>query len=242
MSTDFIDDDLIQRREAVRQVKIGPDAASETAAVVAPKTGPVPVQELNLTPLAQRRNEINNQMVDRMNELERLRSRQQALEKERNALEQLRQNQEKYETGKQDLIERLDQYLVYLEREDVRLHQNMTLVTETTASFKDMLEMARGLDESRWPTDSTGFREELHRALVIVENARKEFNQAIARIEALHGEKAAPMPAIRAATPRAATAQRSFGSWIMMGLAVSLPLIVTLIAIAVVMYFLFAYP
>ncbi len=239
--TDFIDDDLIQRRDAVRQVKIGPDAEAAPDASAPPRSGPVPVQELNLTPLAQRRNEINSQMVDRMDELERLRSRQQALEKERNALEQLRQNQEKYETGKRELIERLDQYLVYLEREEVRLHQHMALVTETNAAFKDMLEMARGLDESRWPADSAGFREELHRALVIVENARKEFNQAIARIEALHGEKSAPMPAVPAAASGSAAAPRSFGSWMLLGLAASLPLIVTIIAVAFVMYFRFAY-
>ncbi len=239
--TDFVDDDLIQRRDAVRQVKIGPSADAAPAAPAAPKSGPVPVQELNLTPLAQRRNEINSQMVDRMDELERLRARQQALEKERNALEQLRQNQEKYETGKQDLIERLDQYLVYLEREEVRLHQHLALVTETYAAFKNMLETARGLDESKWPADSAGFREELHRSLVIVENARKEFNQAVGRIEALHGDKSLPMPVVPAAASGSAAPPRSFGSWMLLGFAASLPLIITIAAVAIIMYFRFAY-
>ncbi len=239
--TDFIDDDLIQRRDAVRQVKFGPANEAAPGPEAVPKSGPVPVQELNLTPLAQKRNEINSQMVDRMDELERLRSRQEALEKERNALEELRQNQEKYENGKRELIQRLDQHLVYLEREEVRLNQHLALLTDTNAAFKDMREMARGLDETKWPTDSAGFREELHRSLVMVDNARKEFNHAVARIEALHGDKSLPMPAISAAAPGAAAPARSFGSWLMLGLAASLPLMITIVATAVVMYFLFAY-
>lgn len=238
-NTDFIDDDLIRRRDSVNPVKFGPAAepASEPDAV--PMGSVVPSHSLNLTPLAQKHIEINNQLVDSSGELERLRARQIALEKERSALEQLRQNQEKYETGKRELVEKLEQNLVYLEREEVRLNQHLALLTESDAAFSEMLEMVRGLDESKWPEDSEGFRDELHRSLVMVENARREFNKSVARIEALHSEKGASMPVNIMPPPTSASAvkARSFGEWMLLGLAVSLPMIVVVAVATALIYF-----
>ncbi|MFN2352358.1 MAG: hypothetical protein ABR497_10475, partial [Kiritimatiellia bacterium] len=89
--TDFIDDDLIQRRHSVQQVKLGPaDDVTDGRAADMLKGGAVPVQELNLTPLTRKREEINGQVASRLDELERLKARQDALERERNALESLR--------------------------------------------------------------------------------------------------------------------------------------------------------
>ena len=85
-NTDFIDDDLIQRRDKVKEVKMG--MGRDVAPVPEiPKSEPVPVEELNLTPLGKRKEEINSKMATKLDELERLRSRQDALEKEKSALE-----------------------------------------------------------------------------------------------------------------------------------------------------------
>lgn len=236
-NTDFIDDDLIQRRDAVKEVKIGP-ARDALAGAEIPKSEPVPVQELNLTPLTQRKEELNSQMASKLDELERLRARQEALEREKNSLEQLRVNQEKYEAGKREMIDHLEQSLVVLEREEILLHQRLDLLNDTEKRFKDMLAELRRFQEDQWPADSEGFRNELTKALAVVDNTRKEYNKALARIDALKESQdaSAPQPALRFNQPGGdARASRGFTDWLKIGLAVSLPVIILLAVLIAVL-------
>lgn len=236
---DYFDDDLIQRRDAVKEVQMGPvrDAAGEAAP---PKTDPIPVKDLNLTPLTQRKEEINSQVATKMDELERLRSRQEALEHEKIALEQLRAGQEKYETGKREMIDRLEQSLVSLEREEVLINQRLELLAETEKHFKELLAGMRGFSEDQWPPDSSGYREELSKALAIVDNARKEYNKALARVDVLRddrGDASAGKPMLYTDMLGQSVPQRSFFEWLKLGFAASLPLtVVVAVLIGVLIY------
>ncbi|MBI2438693.1 MAG: hypothetical protein HYV36_07775, partial [Lentisphaerae bacterium] len=145
---DFIDDDLIQRRDAVRQVKMGP--AKGLAASDAPRAESGSGGDLNLTPLTRRKEEISSQVATKLEELELLRSRQETLEREKSSLENLRNNQEKYDTGKREMIAHLEQSLIALEREEVALNQRMELLAETERRFKEMLGDMRGFNEEQW--------------------------------------------------------------------------------------------
>jgi len=231
-NTDFIDDDLIQRRDKVKEVKMGPGRDVAPASEI-PKSDPVPVEELNLTPL------VNSKMATKLDELERLRSRQDALEKEKSALENLRNNQEKYEAGKRDLLDHLEKSLIAMEREDVVLNQRLALLTDTAKGFKGMLKELRGFNEEQWPADSAGLRDELNRTLVIIDNIRKEYNRSCARLEAARettkGQEALANQLLMDESEALARQQRGFIDWLKIGFAASLPLIIMLAVLMMVL-------
>ncbi len=235
---DYFDDDLIQRRDAVPEVKIGPARETDSAGP-APRSEPIPVEDLNLTPLTQRKEQLNSQVAGKLDELERLRSRQEALEREKHSLEQLRSSQERYETGKREMIDRLEQSLVSLERDEVLVNQRLELLAETEKRFKELLAAVRGFKEEQWPEESAGYHEELAKALAVMDNARKEYNKALARVDVLREVRnggAEGKPLLYAEMTGRSSRERGFVDWLKIGLAVSLPVVLALAAlIAVVM-------
>lgn len=236
-NTDFIDDDLIQRRDAVKEVKMGLGRDVAPAPEI-PKSDPVPVQELNLTPLTKRKDEINSQMATKLDELERLRSRQEALEKEKSMLEHLRNSQEKYEAGKREMIDHIEKSLVSLEREDVMLNQRLAILTDSANRFKEMVKDLRQFNEDQWPTDSSGLRDELNKTLAIIDNIRKDYNRSCARLEAAReakGQESAPNQLLFDESGDSSAKKRGFGDWFKIGFAVSLPLIVMLAVLIAIM-------
>jgi len=236
-NTDFIDDDLIQRRDKVKEVRMGPGRDVSPVSEM-PKSESVAVEELNLTPLAKRKEEINSQMATKLDELERLRSRQDALEKEKSALENLRNNQEKYEAGKREMLEHLEKSLISMEREDVVLNQRMAVLTDTAKTFKGMLKELREFSEEQWPADSAGLRDELNRTLTIIDNIRKEYNRSCARLEAARETKSQEALAnqlLMDESDALARRQRSFGDWLKIGFAAGMPLIIMLAVLIVVL-------
>lgn len=236
-NTDFIDDDLIQRRDSVKEVRVGMGRDPAPVTEI-PKSETVPVQELNLTPLTKRKEEINSQVATRLDELERLRTRQEALEREKNTLEQLRSSQEKYEGGKREMIDHLEKTIVAIEREDVGLNQRLAILTDTAKRFKGMLKELREFNEETWPAESAGLRDELNKALTVIDNIRKEYNRSCARLEAVretkNQETVAPQLLFdEAGAP--ASQQRGFMEWIKIGFAVSLPVVIMLVVLIAVL-------
>jgi len=232
-NTDFIDDDLIQRRDAVKEVDMGPAHKSSAVSDI-PSSEPVPTGDLNLTPLTRRNEEINSQVATKLDELERLRTKQEALEREKNSLENLRNNQEKYEAGKREMIDHLEKSIVALEREEIGMNQRLELLAETDRRFKEMLNDMRGFDEEQWVTDTDGLREELSKALVIIDNTRKEYNKAYARIEAMresHNIGVIAKPAMQDESDGLASCPRGFWYWVKVGAAFSLPLVIVFIVL-----------
>ena len=232
-STDFIDDDLIQKRDAVKEMRVGL-GRDVTPVTEIPKSEQVPVQELNLTPLAKRKEEINSQMATKLDELERLRARQEALEKEKGVLEHLRGSQEKYESGKREMVDHLEKSLVAMEREDVGLNQRLALLTDTAKRFKGMLKELRDFSEEQWPSDSTTLRDELNKALAVIDNIRKEYNRSCARLEAareMKSQETSGPQLLFEGADAAAGQTRDFKDWFKIGLAVSLPVVIMLIVL-----------
>jgi len=232
-NTDFIDDDLIQRRDTVKEVKMGPGRQGAAASDI-PRSEPVPTGDLNLTPLTRRKEEINSQVATKLDELERLRAKQEALEREKSYLENMRNSQEKYEAGKREMIDHLEKSLIALEREEIALNQRLEILAETERRFKEMLNDMRGFNEEQWATDSEGLRGELSKALAIIDNTRKEYNKAYARIEAMresHNIGLIAKPALQDESAELARYPRRFGEWVKAGLAFSLPLVIVLIVL-----------
>ena len=225
-TTDFVDEDLVQRRDPVK------DTARQPPAVVG-----------EAGRMARKKEDVTGQVAVAMDELERLRSRQEALEREKNLLEGLRANQEKYELGKREMIERLEQSIVTLDREEMQLNQRMALLGDTGKRFRDMLAEIRGINEDAWPTDTVTFREELAKTLVMIEDMRKEYGKSLARIEALRDTQAttaAREPArgiFEEMSGGGSDLDRGFGFWVKIGFGLSLPLVATLLILMAVLLF-----
>ena len=212
--SDFFDDDLVQRRGAAKApLGQGVDVVGSARDELPAR----PISDLNLTRMTKHREEMNAQVATAKVEIERLKRRQTDLEREKQTLEDLSAKQDQYEKGKQEMMDRLTELYSAIRRR-----------------HGDMLQELQGIQDSRWPEET--FRDELNKALVLVEGARKEFVKSQAAVEAEGGPASLAAPVVRRLDggPVASGLPAGFGTWLKVGFAVSLPLIVAL-ALAVVL-------
>ncbi len=245
-NTDFFDDDLRGQSDPGRRVKIvTSDVQAGPASEVAP-AGEIPVRavsDINLTRMAKHKQEIDENGASAAQERERLRKRQEDLEREKRDLEELRRRQGEFERGRREMIERFSQSLVSLEKEEVQAQRLAELLGAARKRFKTMLAEIEGLKEEAWPEDQ--FQEELQKALAVIEDARMEFNKSMARIEAAGSaeppaDAAARRPVIFEESHRAHEPEHTFGYWLKVGVAVSLPLALTIVILTVLFFVLHA--
>ena len=245
MGTDFFDDDLVREREAALKIKLDGEGAA------APRDGNIPssrdlpnrpVGDLPLTHLARHKHEVAEQMVDKAQELDRLRARQEELERERRLLEELRSKQDAFDAGRRELKNRLGESLVRMEKERLEAERLAQLLDETRRLFRARLDEVAALDANEW--DEQNLLDELNKALVLLESVRSDYNKAMAKIEAVQAPgTTAPARALSfvPGVEAVAEGERGFRYWFGAGLAFTLPLMVVLAVLAVVwmgLYFL----
>lgn len=234
---DFFDEDLIKPRDDGGHIRLGPGGEPPPAAYNPEgEAGTRGSGDIEMPLIARHRKQVEEEAAQRAREIERLRQLQENLEREKRDLEDLRKKQSDYVSGKQEMLQRLQQSLVALERHELRAAQLVDLLQNTRRRFKEIEGQIRGIREEEWPED--GVREELTKALALLEDARMEYNRATARIEALLGDSskspAASAVVFEESGGRSAP-ERSFLQWVGIGLAVSLPLILALLALALVL-------
>ncbi len=237
-NTDFFDDDLIQKREGAKRVRLGAGDEVEPLAPPAAPSDTLPsriVGDLNLTRMAKHREEIEDSVAKTTEELERLRQRQEALERERKELQELRTRQDGYESGRREIIDKLGQTILTLERDEIRAAQVTDLLSTTRGRFKTMLSELENLDPESW--EDSKIRDELGKALAIIEDARMEYKKSMSKIETIRernlaSEQSGPTiyeePVIRSGDQ-----QKTWMYWFKVGVAVSLPLGIILLLITV---------
>ena len=234
--TDFFDEDLTRQRDPARRVKVGGDEAVETLGEGTGGDAPVrPVSDFNLTRMARHRQQVDEQTAAAAQELERLRKRQEQIEHEKRELEDLRRKHEEYDRGKREILDHLRQTLASLERQEVDTGRLLELIGEARKRFKAKLAEIEVINEEGWPEDQ--IRAELNRNLAFIEEARMEYNKSMARIDAVRGEDkgAAPAggPLLFEAHTAAVETEKSFGYWLKVGMAVSLPIVVTVVVLVI---------
>ncbi len=232
---DFFDEDLIKPRAENTQIRLGPGGEPPPAAYdPEAEGGSRGAGDIELPMIVRHKKQVEEEAARRAQEIERLRQMQENLEREKRDLEELRRKQSEYERGKQEILERLQQSLVALERHELRTAQLADLLQNARRRFKEIEGQIRAIREDEWPED--GVREELTKALALLEDSRMEYNRAMARIEALLGDQsknpAAPVVVFDEGASRGEQ-EKSFLQWMGIGLAVSLPLILALLALAV---------
>ncbi|MFO7871871.1 MAG: hypothetical protein R6V03_10635 [Kiritimatiellia bacterium] len=185
-----------------------------------------PISEAGLNRMAKQKETAAGQMSEAARQLEELRSKQSELESQRTELEQLTKQQEDYEKDKRDIVEKLERSLILVKREEVQAVRMAELLAEVRSRFKDTLNELKAIDEDSW--DDEEFYAELNRAMTLVEEARSEHRKALARIDAAGWHKQLPPSAQSVAEERDVmpAGRASFGHYLKIGLAVTLPLAV----------------
>lgn len=239
MGTDFFDEDLVREREAALKIKLDADSGGGPRDGHIPSSRDLPsrpVSDLTLTHLARHKQEVTEQMVDKAQELDRLRARQEELEKERRLLEEMRQKQEAFDAGRRELKGRLNESLLRMEKDRLQAERFAQLLEETRRTFQERLEEVQALNEAQWADET--MLDELNKALALLENVRSDYNKALAKIEAVHPQAAvasAPRPLTFEEGPGpGGEPAHGFGYWFRAGLAFTLPLMALLAGLAMV--------
>lgn len=238
MGTDFFDSDLVQRRPGVK-----PGAIGQAVDIVGNRPNELParpVSDLNLTRMARQKEEVNAQVAGAKLEIEKLRRRQSDLEREKQTLEDLLDKQEQYERGKQELLDKLGESVASLQKLEDHASRQVEIYSFTRRRFAELIEELQKIDDSEWADNA--FREELNKAVVEIDEVRKEFVKAQAGIEAVGGPpKLFDETRLAAESARRLEDEqreiRGFGAWFKLGLAASLPLIIVIVIAAIVLAF-----
>lgn len=235
---DFYDDDLIRQRDRPTRIKMGPgDEPAAKAREVAPVDESLsrPISDLNLTRMARHKQDADTQTTRAMQELEILRKRQEQLELEKRQLEEFKTKSEEFERGKREVIAGIKRSLTAIERDEIETQRMQEMLDTTRNRFKSMLNDLEDIKEQTWSEEN--IREELTRALGVIEDARIEYNKSMAKIETLKSEKAGGVPTTSVSpmmfeeSSSPLDFDKSFAHWFKMGLALSLPLIITLVVL-----------
>lgn len=229
--TDFFDEDLVQRRGAVKSTTLG---GTEVVGTLKADEFPArPISDLNLTRMARHREEVNTQVASAKLEIERMRRKQTEMEREKHTLEDMLEKQEQYERGKQELIDRLTESIVSLQKIEEHASRQVEICSSTRQRFGEFLDELQRINDAEW-TDEV-LRDELNKAVVLIDAIRKEFVKAQAGVEAVGGPAKlfSETSARTVSQDEEGSAQCGFGAWLKIGFAVSLPLVLA-IAVAVV--------
>src|SRR4051794_17477138 len=165
---------------------------------------------------------LDSQVRKAQEQLIALRHEQDRIEKQKRELEELTRRQEELERGRAEMTDKLSRSLVILEREGYDSQKKLEQIRATHESFTQHLQLLEGIDPKSW--NPAELPKELSRALSTVDDARTEFSQQRSRLEASGGDSnEIDLPEIASGT--AGLSGKSFGQWMQIGFALSLPLI-----------------
>jgi chromosome segregation ATPase len=168
---------------------------------------------------------LDSQVQKAQEQLVQLKRQQEQIEKQKRELEELSRRQEELERGRAEMTDKLTRSLVVLEREAYDTQKKLEQLKATHESFGQHLELLEAIQPKSW--DSGDLHKELSRALSTVDDARAEFSQQRSRLHAGVDEESADvsLPEVSPAFS-AGIGGRTFGDWVRIGFAVTLPLIV----------------
>jgi DNA repair exonuclease SbcCD ATPase subunit len=169
---------------------------------------------------------LDSQVQKAQEQLLQLKRQQEQIEKQKRELEELSRRQEELERGRAEMTDKLTRSLVVLEREAYDSQKRLEQIRGMRESFGQHLQLIESIDPKTWnPAD---LHKELSRALSAVDDARAEYSQQRSRLQA-SGEHTGDV-ALPEVAPEAAEllegGGRSFGQWVQIGFAFSLPLII----------------
>ncbi|MGH8094195.1 MAG: hypothetical protein ACREIF_12105 [Chthoniobacterales bacterium] len=168
---------------------------------------------------------LDSQVQKAQEQLLQLKRQQEQIEKQKRELEELSRRQEELERGRAEMTDKLTRSLVVLEREAYDAQKKIEQLRATRESFAQHLELLEAIDSRTWnPAD---LNKELSRALSTVDDARTEYSQQRSRLQAAADENEnVALPETSAGFESSNSMTHTFGQWLQIGFAFTLPLIV----------------
>ena len=167
---------------------------------------------------------LDSQVQKAQEQLLQLKRQQEQIEKQKRELEELSRRQEELERGRAEMTDKLTRSLVILEREAYDSQTKLEQIRATRESFEQHLALLESIDPKTWnPSD---LHKELSRSLSAVDDARAEFSQQRSRLSATTHNENTEVALPEAAPDVLLGNSGSFVSWLKMGFAFTLPLII----------------
>jgi hypothetical protein len=150
------------------------------------------------------REEIESLVSQKQQKLAELRRAQEELERERAALEDLRQRQLKFQNGRKEMLENLTRGIGLIEEAELAARRDADQMARALAQFREAVSKVQAINENRWSQENLTV--ELTQALTVIENARIEWNAAQVKFPVLNTETGESGPFTKAASsPNIAT-------------------------------------
>lgn len=215
--SEFVDSDFQSARKA-------------TATVTAPAA--VMSGDPNRAPS---REEVEARVGDMHHKLAELRRAQQELERERADLEETRRRQAEFTKGRQEMEQHLTRGIGLLEEAEFASRRDAEQMAKALVDLREALVKIQAVQEESWTRDN--LNTELTRALTAIENARMEWNSARLKFTVLNGETAQPeaAPTTPESFAQSLLRERSYAELCKMGLALTWPIALVGVVIALVM-------
>lgn len=174
--------------------------------------------------------DFEGKLADAQTQLELLQTQRQELERQKIALEDLNQRKQEFLSGQLDLTEKFSTAVTTIERELFESKQEIDDLDQTRAAFVNHLNRIESLNPEAWPRESLST--ELQKALVILDKAEEEFEQAVSYFAGTRKSSVFGGPS---GSVRGIHGQTDFQTMLRNGLAFNLPIIV-LGSIALIIY------
>ncbi len=214
MATDFFDEDL-----------------AETAATPSPATPATPGESY----YERRKREMPEQLTKTGDEIERLKQRQEALERRKQEIIDQRRRVELFEHNRKDLLDKLRRNAVMVVRESEQASRTAALCTEVGNLFSRLHRELEAFAPDSWTEEEYDAR--LTEALAKVDAAGAEYRKAMDQVAAVNWRGA---DVVRddsdSALEPGGGAPRGFGRWFLAGLAFSIPFAILAAIIIVVVF------
>ena len=181
------------------------------------------------------REEVDSKVGEAHQKLSELKRVQEELERERAGLEETRRRQMEFQTGRQETIQSLTRGVGLLQEAEFDARRDAEQMAKSLADMREALAKVEATNEASWTKEN--FSVELTRALTAIENARMEWNAARLKFDVLGGaaKEEAARPVENRESPHAWLAEQSFGRLCKLGLALTWPVVVVVIALGILL-------
>jgi hypothetical protein len=181
------------------------------------------------------REEVDTRVAEAHQKLAELKRAQEQLERERNAVEEIRRRQHEYHSGRQEMVQNLTRGAGLLEKAEFEARRDSEQMAKTLVEFREALGRIQAIHEETWTQEN--LNAELTKALTTLENSRMEWNTARLKFQVLSGPAQAGNAGGESAAGHATVlAGYTFGQLCRIGLALTLPLAITLLALAALIF------
>ncbi|MDB4371928.1 hypothetical protein N9Z69_02045 [bacterium] len=174
--------------------------------------------------------DFEGKLADAQTQLEVLHTQRAELERQKIALEDLNQRKQEFLAGQLELSERFATAITTIDRELFESKREAEDLDQTRIAFANHLNRLESLNPEAWPKDSLG--NELEKALVILDKADEEFEQAVSHFGETRKDS---LFSGQTGSFSRASSQGSFIGMIRNGFAFNLPIIL-LGSVAILIY------